>query len=290
MKKVRTSDEIREFLEALDPKKDAAPSAEDKGAAAGHDNLKGDQGGGFIDGVMGRGKRIATKIGDVFTAARRFNKAYDAIADVAKTIHDHSGPVGPVVAWTGRTLASAFKFAAFERENGEFKRDKDGDLIFSKGRLGRHFAGAAGVALAASIAVQGAYFYGTQFEETVYTTGKQEIQTGEQYQFSACKAPPCSTETDNGRFYLINRSLYFPHLVYPEEDVFANIPQQDGVCTIKGYGFYFKNLSFVHKYLNWYQNVYDVNCRPLALERDGTIPVPAKAVSSPVDVPVLAVH
>ena len=80
------------------------------------------------------------------------------------------------------------------------------------------------------MALSAAYFYGTAFDETVYVTGKQEIVTGELYQFGGCTSLPCSTETDNGKFYLIETSLYFPVMYYPEENVFANIPQQDAAC------------------------------------------------------------
>jgi hypothetical protein len=64
--------------------------------------------------------------------------------------------------------------------------------------------------------------------------GKQEIETGELYQFGGCTALPCSTATDNGKFYLIESSRYFPTLFCPEENVFANIPQQDGSSRHRG--------------------------------------------------------
>lgn len=233
---------------------------------------------------------LSRKVGEVFTAARRFNKAYDAVADIAKTIHDHSGPIGPMVKGTASGLKKAFMWAAFEKDDGgAFKRDEDGDLVFSKGQLSRRFAAAAGVALAVTVAAQGAYFYGTQFEETVYTTGKQEIETGQLYQFSGCNAPPCSTQADNGKFYEIEQSFYLPRLIYPEEDVFANIPQQDAVCQVKGYGVYFKQLKLIHKQLEWYQKVYDVSCRPLSLERDGTIPKQGLS-AAPMAAPAVAAY
>jgi hypothetical protein len=106
------------------------------------------------------------------------------------------------------------------------------------------------------------YFYATYFEETVYVTGKQEIETGELYQFGGCTSLPCSTEIDNGKFYLIESSLYFPVMYYPEENVFANIPQQNGACHVEGYGIYFRTLRWLYKSAQLYQHVVDVSCRP----------------------------
>lgn len=106
------------------------------------------------------------------------------------------------------------------------------------------------------------YFYSTKFTETVYVTGKQEIETGEIYQFGGCTSLPCSTANDNGKFYLIESSLYFPYLAYPEQDVFANIPLQSSACEITGYGFYFRNLRWVYKKAQLYQHIIDVSCRP----------------------------
>ena len=54
----------------------------------------------------------------------------------------------------------------------------------------------------------------------------------------------------------------FPHQLYPEENVFANIPQQDGVCHFKGYGIYVKELKWLHRNLNFYQNIESATCRP----------------------------
>ena len=112
------------------------------------------------------------------------------------------------------------------------------------------------------VVLSAAYFYSTYFHEMVYVTGKQEIETGEKYQFGGCTSLPCSTETDNGKFYLIETSLYFPALFYPEEEVFANIPQQNGACNIEGYGIYFRTLRWVYKQAQLYQHVIKVSCRP----------------------------
>ncbi len=137
-----------------------------------------------------------------------------------------------------------------------------GELTFSAHRLGKNSAWIGSLGLAGYIAATAAYFYGTQFEELVYTTGKQEIVAGEQYQFTGCTSLPCSTQADNGKYYKVESSHFLPALYYPEEDVYANIPQQDGACLVKGYGFYFRNLRSLYKYFQWYQKAYDVSCRP----------------------------
>jgi hypothetical protein len=71
---------------------------------------------------------------------------------------------------------------------------------------------------------------------------------------------------DNGKFYLIETSLYFPMLFYPEEEVFANIPQQNGACDIEGYGIYFRTLRWLYKHAQLYQHVVQVSCRPYTEE------------------------
>ena len=159
-------------------------------------------------------------------------------------------------------IGNAFHWAAYEREDGEVKLGDNGKPVFSGKRFGIRFTGMAVAAWLLHVALSAAYFYSTSFEELVYTTGKQEIETGELYQFTGCTSLPCSTALDNGKFYQITESWYFPYLVYPEENVFANIPQQDAACFVKGYGLYFRRLKFLHRGLQWYQNVYSVACRP----------------------------
>lgn len=178
------------------------------------------------------------------------------------TASKYLGPVARIIGWTAGSLKDTFMWSSFERDNGDFKRDAEGDLTFSKNRLAKVTSGAAIACLAGYMAVSAAYFYGTQFEELVYTTGKQEIVTGEKYQFTGCTSLPCSTEEDNGKFYKIKTSLVFPTLIYPEEDVYANIPLQDAACYAKGYGIYFRTARFLIKSADWWQNVYSVECRP----------------------------
>ncbi len=206
------------------------------------------------------------KLGELFRAAERFNKLYDQLADFLRNLKRYTGWLGDAIAWLASKLGQILKWAAFEREDGAFKRDQDGDLIFSASRLGRSLAGGVVLLFAFHAAYSAAYFYLTQFEELVYTTGKQEILTGELYQFTGCTSLPCSTDADNGKFYEIESSWYFPHLIYPEENVFANIPQQDGACYIKGFGLYFRKLKALHKSMQWYQKAYSVSCRPYTEE------------------------
>ncbi|MCG7499187.1 hypothetical protein MHO82_20175 [Vibrio sp. Of7-15] len=164
-----------------------------------------------------------------------------------------------------RWLKAAVIWLAFEPVP-EGSNKEDNELRFSSRRLGIRGGCVSGVVIAGYFAVIASYFYGTQFEELVYTTGKQEIEAGEQYQFTGCTSLPCSTQADNGKYYKIEASHFFPSLYYPEEDVFANIPQQDGACYAKGYGVYFRNLRSLFKYFQWYQKVYDVSCRPYTEE------------------------
>jgi hypothetical protein len=209
---------------------------------------------------------FVARLGELFRAAERFNKFYDGLAALFRGLRHYTGVLGDLFAWLFGFLGRLLRWAAFERENGDFKRDADGDLIFSGARLGKSLAAGAALLLVGHVALSAAYFYLTQFEELVYTTGKQEIVTGELYQFTGCTSLPCSTAADNGKFYEIEGSWYFPHLIYPEENVYANIPQQDGACYVKGFGFYFRKLKALHKSAQWYQKAYSVSCRPYTEE------------------------
>lgn len=171
-------------------------------------------------------------------------------------------------------VVNAFHWAAYEREDGKVTLQDNGKPIFSPKRFTLCALGVGASAWLLHIALSAVYFYSTNFAELVYTTGKQEIEAGELYQFTGCTSLPCSTVLNNGKFYQIAESWYFPYLVYPEENVFANIPQQDAACLVKGYGLYFRRLKFIHRRAQWYQNVYSVACRPYTNEEK------AKAVNS----------
>ncbi|MFP8968618.1 hypothetical protein ACKC9G_18695 [Pokkaliibacter sp. CJK22405] len=165
----------------------------------------------------------------------------------------------------GRWLAAVWNFSAYRHEAGEQVLDKDGERIFSGRRLGT----ISGLVLALGFGLYvgwcALYFYGTQFTELVYTTGKGEIIPGEKYQISACTSLPCSTDADNGMYYSIESSMFLPTLYYPEQDVYANT-QMGEVCIVKGYGIYFRRLRRLFKYAEWYQHIYNVSCRPLTIE------------------------
>ncbi len=165
---------------------------------------------------------------------------------------------GPAMRRTGRALA----WSAFERDKGAFRLDNEGKRVFSPRRMAKVGTVVVALAVVCYIAIAAAYFHGTKFEELVYTTGKQEIEVGELYQFTGCRTLPCSTEADNGKYYKIETSLFLPMLLYPEQDVYANIPQQNAACYVKGYGIYLRNLRWLYKYAQWYQQAYDISCRP----------------------------
>jgi hypothetical protein len=181
----------------------------------------------------------------------------DRLAHRTERFAGFLGPVARVLAVPLRWLWAWFRWAAY-RPAGALGEAPG----FSPRRLLISSALTLAALVALHMAISAAYFYGTQFEETVYVTGKQEIETGELYQFGGCTSLPCSTATDNGKFYLIESSLYFPTMFYPEENVFANIPQQDAACRVQGYGIYFRSLRWLYKSAQLYQHVFDVSCRP----------------------------
>lgn len=183
------------------------------------------------------------------------------IASLLGTANKWLGPIGSLLAWIFGLAAKWFRWAAFKPVG----RGADGeyhDLDFSWRRLWLNTFWTVAALVGLHVLFSAIYFYATRFEETVYVTGKQEIETGELYQFGGCTSLPCSTETDNGKFYLIESSLYFPVMYYPEENVFANIPQQNGACQVEGYGIYFRTLRWLYKSAQLYQHVVDVTCRP----------------------------
>ena len=189
------------------------------------------------------------------------NETIAGFMRLARTLKRWTGPVGGFIGWLLGLLGKSIKFAAFQRQDGEYLLD-DGDLVFSFRRFVKVLMLTLIVIVAVHVALSAVYFYSTYFHEMVYVTGKQEIETGEKYQFGGCTSLPCSTVADNGKFYLIETSLYFPALFYPEEEVFANIPQQNGACDIEGYGIYFRTLRWIYKHAQLYQHVVQVSCRP----------------------------
>lgn len=194
---------------------------------------------------------------------RRISKAFDVAARAVETAKDYLGPVGWVAGKFFGGLYHAFKYAAFERENGEFKRDKDGDLVFSGKRLARNFAVAAGITASTIVGGQFGYYHATKFDEMVFITNKQEIESGERYLVTGCTSLPCSTQADNGKYYQIDRSLYAPHQLYPEEDIYANVLQGTSACLVQGYGIYSKEFKFLHKFFEFYQKLESTSCIPL---------------------------
>lgn len=215
---------------------------------------------------LSRQQGVAGKLAELFGKGGRYHKFYNAFALLLRGLKHFINMVSGPLQWFGTKLGSAMKWSSFQRENGEFVLNGEGELIFAPRRLGITLAVVILMVLALHMSLSAAYFYPTRFEELVYTTGKQEITTGELYQFTGCTSLPCSTDAGNGKFYEIETSLYFPHLLYPEENVYANIPQQDAACNVKGYGVYFRRLAIIHKSMQWYQKVYSVSCRPYTEE------------------------
>lgn len=177
------------------------------------------------------------------------------IAAFFKTAGKYLGPLGALLAWLLRLIAKWFRWAAI-------RPSESGDPEFSWKRLFLNTTLSITAVLMLHVVFSAVYYYSTYFDEIVYVTGKQEIETGELYQFGGCTSLPCSTETDNGKFYLIASSLYFPVMFYPEENVFANIPQQDAACHVEGYGIYFRSLRWLYKSAQLYQHIVKVSCRP----------------------------
>jgi hypothetical protein len=198
------------------------------------------------------------------SAAERFasqNHWVIVIRKVFARILGVLGPLGRVLGWLFGLVGRWFKWAAYAPTFGEAVQPRFSIRWFFLN------SGLTFVALVAMhVLLSAIYFYTTYFDETVYVTGKQEIETGELYQFGGCTSLPCSTESDNGKFYLIESSLYFPVMYYPEENVFANIPQQDAACHVEGYGIYFRTLRWLYKSVQLYQHVVDVSCRPYTEE------------------------
>lgn len=176
----------------------------------------------------------------------------------ADKVGNAMGPIGTALGWLLRMLVKWLRWVSIQPADPGVP----GSGGFSLGRVVRNLLLSVVAVFGLHVVWSAIYFYGTYFEETVYVTGKQEIVTGELYQFGGCTSLPCSTESDNGKFYLVESSLYFPVMLYPEENVFANVPHFDAACNIEGYGIYFRTLRWIYKTLQLYQHVVDVSCRP----------------------------
>ncbi|VAW74633.1 hypothetical protein MNBD_GAMMA12-3523 [hydrothermal vent metagenome] len=244
---------------------------------------------------------VIRSLWEMVSSVESLKKSYRVTRTFFRVLKKVTGPVGRLVVATTQKAGAIIKWGSFERETDretdegkpnysfvgkvyiavagrvrakkltsnifyqtQFKRDEEGDLLFSKNRLIKFFFGSIASLIIVHVSFSAVYFYSTQFTETIYTSGgKQELEMGDMYIFTGCTSLPCSTKLGNGKFYLVVSSWYFPVLVYPEEDVYAAIPPQDGACDLKGYGLYFKNLKFLHRTLQWYQKIYEVSCRPL---------------------------
>lgn len=193
---------------------------------------------------------LENRLRESIALAKKVKHIFNTVSGAVESALLYTGPMGRAVLTVGGWLRSTAEYAMFERENGDFKRNEDGFRIFSGKRLAQSFAVAACLGLAATTGYHYTYYNATQFNELVYTTGKQEIVDGELYHVTGCTSLPCSTASDNGKYYQIEKSYLFPRLIYPEEDVYANIPQQIAACEFQGYGIYFKEMKWLFKWQN----------------------------------------
>lgn len=228
------------------------------------------------DDLLRRARELGQKADEASQdSANRHSSTAERIAKESKILRSINGaatrlagilgPIGTFLGWLLRLLYKWLRWAAIVPADPEGP-DGPVDARFSPLRFLRSIVISAVALFGLHVLWCAIYYYGTYFEETVYITGKQEIVTGELYQFGGCTSLPCSTESDNGKFYLVESSLYFPIMYYPEENVFANIPQLDAACNVEGYGIYFRTLRWVYKTLQLYQHVVDVSCRPYTEE------------------------
>lgn len=195
----------------------------------------------------------------------RESKILRALQKLSSRLRATLGPIGRFLGWLVGLIGKWLYWAAIQPEDPNAPGGARA-ARFSPVRFVRNLFLSVVALFGLHVLWSAIYFYGTYFEETVYVTGKQEIVTGELYQFGGCTSLPCSTESDNGKFYLVESSLYFPIMYYPEENVFANIPQLDAACNVEGYGIYFRTLRWIYKTLQLYQHVVDVSCRPYTEE------------------------
>ncbi|MEM7283176.1 MAG: hypothetical protein AAF438_16285 [Pseudomonadota bacterium] len=220
------------------------------------------------DDLLEKARRLQDKVDSLGQSSESHRKKHDffvrfpflaSLRQRYRAVMGWLGPIGSFVGWVFGIIGKWFGWAAY-------RSDENGEATFSMSRLAWCSAFSGVLILLVHMALSALYYYGTAFDEVVYVTGKQEIETGELYQFGGCTSLPCSTTTDNGKFYLIESSLYFPQMYYPEENVFANIPQQDAACQVKGYGIYFRTLRWLYKSFQLYQHVTNVSCRPYTEE------------------------
>lgn len=207
---------------------------------------------------------LENRLKDQIAFVKKVKHVFNTVSGAVESALLYTGPAGRAALTVGKWLRSAAEYAMFEREDGDFKRNEDGFRIFSGKRLAQSFALAACMGLAATAGYHYTYYKTTQFNELVYTTGKQEIVDGELYHVTGCTSLPCSTASDNGKYYQIEKSYFWPRQIYPEENIYANIPQQIAACDIEGYGIYFKEMKWLFKWAEWYQNIESVSCRPLS--------------------------
>lgn len=222
---------------------------------------------------------ILDKVKGVVLMAQRFNKLWDA----TQALYERVKPVAQIIAapaiWTFGHMKDIFTYNAFKHDGqGRPMLDAQGDMIFDPMRLTRAFTTAVILGNMAAIGAAGILFHSTNETVYSYVTNKQMKVPGELYEVTGAESLPSSTELDNGMYYHVRDSIYYPAMWRPEEDVYALIPQGNAVCKWDTYGVYMKELKWLHKQVEFYKSIYDTSCYPLSdvmiesIAREGILP------------------
>jgi hypothetical protein len=222
---------------------------------------------------------ILDKVKGVVLMAQRFNKLWDGAQD----LYERVKPVAQIIAapplWAFDNIKEIFTYNAFKHDGqGRPMLDAQGDMIFDPMRLTRAFTTAVILGNMAAIGAAGILFHTTNETVYSYVTNKQMKVPGELYEVTGAESLPASTELDNGMYYHVRDSIYYPAMWRPEEDVYALIPQGNAVCKWDTYGIYMKEMKWLHKQVEFYKSIYDTSCYPLSdvmiesIARDGILP------------------
>lgn len=282
----KSSNEIHRFLKEREAsRKNLAPEPTDKGISDQEESgtfVKG----GFIH-TFRHGLReynLLTRADEAFRAIERFNKIYNYVTDAARVVVRYTRPLwGPTVT-IAKIGWSVFKWSSFEKEsrkydaNGalnltlrgrvaswfsgkgrieesdnpeyfktDYKRDADGDLVFSKSKFARSFALAAALAVGTvpvATTLRDAYHVATATEQTHYF-GKPEFNADRNmYQVTACQSKEKCEGGDNTMIFDIpdNNALDIYYTLVrakgydPEHEVVSAFNSDYQVCKVMAKG------------------------------------------------------
>ncbi len=211
------------------------------------------------------------KVRDMHLAATRINKAWGAAHKLWQAVQPVARAIAAPAFWVAGELKDIFVWNAFEHDAKGLKLDAEGDPVFSPGRLMRAFATAAILTNMAFVGGAGVAFHLTKDTVYSYVTNKQMKIPGELYEVTGAESLPTSTQLDNGMYYHVTDSTFYPMQWRPEEDVYALIPQGDAVCKWEVHGVYSKEFKWLHKQIEFYQDIYETTCYPLSEAMIGTI-------------------